>query len=194
MQPYFLPIKKFLAITLDISGNPDIYLLKTNFSNRKKWKIVKKITTNHAIDTSPVFSPDGKKLAFVSSRNKKAQIYIKSLTKKGKGARLLFSTPHRTYTPRWCKSGKREYLAFTQLIGNRSVIFIYNLKTHKGWRATSLSAPNAENPSWSPHCNLIAYDMTGKKDLKKGIWISPIAGGRATMLFGGSFTMPTWGK
>ena len=57
---------KKLALTLDFKGNPDIYILKTDFKSNKKWRIVKKITQNHGIDTSPAFSPDGKKVAFVS--------------------------------------------------------------------------------------------------------------------------------
>jgi tol-pal system beta propeller repeat protein TolB len=184
---------KRLALTLDYKGNPDIYILKTDFKSNKKWRIVKKITRNHGIDTSPAFSPDGKKVAFVSSRRKKAQIYVLDISKKRQRPHLLFSTKHRTYTPRWCKSGKREFIAFTQLVGNRSVIFIYNMKTKKGWRATSLSAPNAENPTWSPNCNLIAYDSNGNRS-KKGILVSPIIGGRATPLFSGPYSTPSWGK
>ncbi len=190
----FAPDGKSLALTLDYKGNPDIFLLATDYSTQRKWRVLRQLTRHHTIDTSPAFSPDGKQIAFVSTRKGRAQIFIKNVTAKGGRARLLFSTPHRTYTPKWCRAGIREYLAFTQLVGNKSVIFIYDVRNKNGWRATSLSAPNAENPSWSPHCNLIAYESDGSKLGSQGIRISPIIGGRSVSLFAGPFTTPTWGK
>ncbi|MBU1533932.1 hypothetical protein KKF84_01360, partial [Myxococcota bacterium] len=185
---------KTLAITLDYKGNPDIFLLAADYSSKRKWKVTRRVTNHHAIDTSPAFSADGKKIAFVSTRRGRAQIFMKNLAKKSSRAQLLFSTPHRTYTPKWCRSGIREYIAFTQLVGNKSVIFIYDVRNKNGWRATSTSAPNAENPSWSPHCNLIAYESIGSNIGSNGIRISPIVGGRSVSLFAGPFTTPNWGK
>ncbi|MDA3864822.1 MAG: hypothetical protein PF689_13245 [Deltaproteobacteria bacterium] len=184
--------RKYLALTMDFRGNPDIYLLKPDFKTTKKWRIIKKLTTHHSIDTSPSFSPDGKRIVFVSNRRKRAQIFTKKI--KGGKPRLLFSTGNRTYTPRWCSSGKREYLAFTQLVGNKSVIYVYDLKTRGGWQATSSSAPNAENPAWSPHCNLISYESSGSKTKKNGIWISPVRGGKSSVFLKGSLTMPAWDR
>ncbi|MBN2724550.1 MAG: PD40 domain-containing protein [Deltaproteobacteria bacterium] len=186
----FSPDNTRLALTMDYKGNPDIYLLHSEFNSTRKWRVAKKLTKHHNIDTSPVFSPDGKKIAFVSARRGNAQIYIKHLST-GKITRLL-STSNRTFTPKWCKSGNREYIAFTQLVGNRSVIYIYNVLTRAGWQATSTSAPNAENPTWSPHCNLLAYESAGSKTAAAGIRLSPVQGGSSRLVLSGKLSMPAW--
>ncbi len=186
----FSPDMKHLALTLDFEGNPDIYLLRTDFATTRKWRIEKRLTRHHAIDTSPAFIGDGSRIVFVSSRAGKAQIYI--MKNDGSGKRLFLPTSHRTYTPKWCRSGRRQYVAFTQLVGGKSVIFVYNLVTHKGWRATSPQAPNAENPSWSPDCNLLVYESEGSRGKPAGIWVSPIQGGASAVLYKGRLSMPAW--
>ncbi|MBU1220778.1 hypothetical protein KKF34_11190 [Myxococcota bacterium] len=186
----FSPDGSKLALTLDYRGNADVYTLNSDYSSTKKWRISKKLTKHHDIDTSPEYSPDGKRLAFVSARGGSAQIFTYDFAS-GR-IRKLFSTKSRTFTPRWCKSGNREYIAFTQLVGAKSVIYIYDVVAKNGWQATSSAAPNAENPAWSPHCNLIAYESEGAKGKAAGIWISPVRGGHSRVLYTGKLAMPAW--
>ncbi len=186
----FSPDRLHAALTMDYKGSVDIFLLRTDFDSTRKWRVVRQLTNHHEIDTSPAFSPDGQKLAFVSARNGRAQIY--TMNADGSGQKLMLTTPHRTFTPRWCKSGDREFLAFTQLIGRNSVIFVYNVTTQQGWQVTSTGAPDAENPSWSPHCNLIAYESHGDRNNEPGIYISPLVGGSSALLYRGHGRMPAW--
>lgn len=189
-SPSFSPDGKYIALTLDYTGSPDIFLLAADYETTKKWRIFKQLTNHYDIDTSPAFSPDGKRIAFVSARNGRAQIFV--MKADGSEQRLLLSTPHRTFTPRWCRSGDRELIAFTQLVGSQSVIFIYDVNSQKGWQATPADAPDAENPTWSPHCNLVAYESHGNARQPAGIYISPLVGGAAARLLSGDARMPAW--
>jgi tol-pal system beta propeller repeat protein TolB len=190
-SPTFTPDGKMIALTMDHAGSPDVFVLRADWETTRKWRIVRQLTTHHDIDTSAAFSPDGQRVAFVSARNGRAQIHI--MNADGSDQRLLLSTPNRTFTPRWCRSGDREYLAFTQLVGNASVIFVYNVATAQGWQVTPAGGPDAENPTWSPHCNLIAYDSQGAgESTPAGIYISPLVGGAAALLYPGRGAMPAW--
>ncbi len=189
-SPTFTPDGLRIALTMDHAGSPDLFVLKTDFVTTRKWRIEKQLTTHHDIDTSAAFSPDGRRVAFVSARNGRAQIYI--MNADGTEQKLLLSTPNRTFTPRWCKSDEREYLAFTQLVGNESVIYVYNVASSQGWQVTPDGAGDAENPTWSPHCNLIAYQSNGSASTPAGIYISPLVGGAAALLFKGTASMPAW--
>ncbi len=189
-SPSFSPDGKTIALTMDHAGSPDIFLLAADYATTKKWRIIKQLTNHYDIDTSAAFSPDGKRIAFVSARNGRAQIFV--MNADGSGQRLLLSTPHRTFTPRWCRSENREFIAFTQLVGNQSVIFIYDVVNQNGWQATPADAPDAENPTWSPHCNLVAYESHGDSRRPAGIYISPLVGGASARLLTGDARMPAW--
>ena len=71
ITPAWVPGRFELAATLSFSGNQEIYLLTG------AGKIIKTITRNWASDLSPTWSPDGKRMAFVSNRAGSPQIYIK---------------------------------------------------------------------------------------------------------------------
>ncbi len=189
-SPTFSPDGRHIALTMDHAGSPDLFLLTADYETTRKWRIARQLTTHHDIDTSAAFSPDGRRVAFVSARNGRAQIHV--MNADGSEQRVLLVTPHRTFTPRWCKSEDREYLAFTQLVGNQSVIYVYNMTTSQGWQVTPGDAPDAENPTWSPHCNLIAYESHGSGTSPAGIYISPLVGGASALLYRGKAAMPAW--
>ena len=78
-----------LATTFSFDGNQELYLLRNNGS------IVRRLTRHSMIDVSPSFSPDGSKMAFVSSRHGNPQIFIKDLNS-GAVTRLTFQGKYNT--------------------------------------------------------------------------------------------------
>jgi len=116
------PNGRELALTLTVSGNPDIYLIDL------KGKILKRLTKNWGIDVSPTFSPDGKKMAFVSNRSGSPQIYVLDLLTE-KVERLIFKGNYNT-SPAW---SKLDRIAFT---GSADGHFdIYTISP--GWKGPS---------------------------------------------------------
>ena len=91
-----------------------------NRSNTDLWLVplevgaVRPLTTDAAADTSPVFSPDGTRIAFVSKRgdDKESQIYVIAVD--GGEARRITNVATGADTPKWFPDGKR--IAFVSRI------------------------------------------------------------------------------
>jgi len=86
------------------NGLTDLWLWSTD------GKVERALTTNPASDSSPLFSPDGQSLAFVSQRNGDTapQLYVMPLA--GGEATRVTSVPTGVAQPMWFPDGKR--LAF----------------------------------------------------------------------------------
>lgn len=95
---------------------------------------------------SPAWSPDGKKLAYVSFENQRPNIYIQELAT---GTRSLVSSfPGLNGAPAWSPDGKRMALVLSQTSGNAD-IYIMNLETRQLSRLTDNYAIDTE-PVWTP--------------------------------------------
>ena len=107
-----------VATTLSFEGDQDIYLVRLDGS------ISRRVTNSKGIDVSPTFSPDGSKMAFVSSRNGFPQIFIQDL-QSGQTTRLTYSGHYNTQ-PSWSPAGDK--IAFsTWENGGEINIFVINV-------------------------------------------------------------------
>lgn len=75
-------------------------------SEEKQW------TFHHKKDSHPRFSPDGRKIAFQSTRSGKSQIWL--IPTKGGEAKQITHFQHGASTPHWSKDGK--FIIFTALL------------------------------------------------------------------------------
>lgn len=82
-------------------GNGDIWFV--DIESGKSWQF----TTGKTTEGSPVWSPDGKRLAFVAKRddNEKSQIYVINVG--GGEARQITDMPLGSGNPKWFPDGKR---------------------------------------------------------------------------------------
>ncbi len=95
---------------------------------------------------SPDWSPDGKKLAYVSFEKGFAEIFIQNLVT---GQRETIPTLGMSKSaPVWSPDSK--YLAFVISMSGNPDIYIYNLKTKKITRLTDHYGIDTE-PAWSPN-------------------------------------------
>jgi len=130
---------------------------------------------------SPSWSPDGKKIAYVSFERKTAAIYVQTLAS-GERARVA-EFPGINGAPAWSPDGTR--LALTLSKDGSPDIFILNLSTHALTKLTRSFSIDTE-PSWSPDGNSIVF--TSDRGGKPQIYIVSSQGGEEKRLtFSGSY-------
>ncbi len=134
-----------LVVSSNKSGNWEIYLVQPGSGETKQ------LTDNKASDTEPVWSPDGKQIAFVSDREGAPDIWVmntdgtepKQLTKKTGGTQL-----------RWSPDVKR--IAFVAAKVNKDQVHTVDVATSKVTQLTTLTSPSRQ-PAWSPDGKTVSY-------------------------------------
>ena len=129
---------------------------------------------------TPAWSPDGRKLAFVSQRDGNSEIYVMNADGSGQ-RRLTWSEGDDTH-PSWSPDGR-------QLVFDSNRDGIWNLYvmeagggaerrlTHRGASADS-SRDYARHPSWSPDGRRIAFDSD--RDGNEEVYVVDADGSRPT--------------
>lgn len=81
----------------------------------------RRLTTNKASDTSPAWSPDGRRIAFVSKRedDKASQVYVMPVD--GGEPERLTDMPLSVSTPKWFPDGKRIAFVSAVIAGSESL-------------------------------------------------------------------------
>ena len=138
-------------------GSSEIYTINTY------GKKMKKLTRSFGIDLSPVFSPDGDKIAFVSDRSGGPQIY--TMESDGKGIkRLTYGGSYNT-SPTWSPDNK--WISYSGRVNGKNQIFVVKSDGSETWQLTMTG--NNESPSFSPDGLFLAFDSD--RDGERGIYI-----------------------
>jgi Tol biopolymer transport system component/DNA-binding winged helix-turn-helix (wHTH) protein len=127
-------------------------------------------------DSAPLFSPDGKRIAFVSTRSGHFEIWVCNSDGSNPVQVTSFHGPQVT-TPRWSPDGTR--IAFDSNAEREFDIWVVGADGGRPVRMTTHPA-NDGNPSWSHDGRWIYFDSmrTGEQQA----WKMPAEGGEAIQL------------
>ena len=144
-----------------------------------------------ADNLSPTFAPDGRRLAFVSTRAGPPQIYAMSAD--GTDQELLapfsFGVDGPSNGPEWSPDGAS--VAFHREIDRAPQIFLLDVAARRNRQLTS--AGRNEDPTWAPDGRHLGFvsDRSGQRQL----WIVDIETGRVRQLrTPGAVRLPAWSR
>jgi Tol biopolymer transport system component len=146
------------------------------------------LTSGSASDVSPVWSPDGTKIAFVSTRGSDTKaIYV--MDANGHNVRALTNGRPESTSPVWSPDGTR--IAFVSEAPNRD-IYVMNANGSNKLPLTRDSLAADEDPAWSPDGTKIAFAT--QRDGNYEIYVMNVDGTDPTRLTSetGDDANPAW--
>lgn len=177
----FAPVGNVLALALSVGSDAEIFSIDATAGRE-----IARLTRSAGIDASPVWSPDGTQLAFVSERSGGPQVYV--MNADGSNAhRVTFSGAHNT-DPSWSPKGDR--IAFVGRDGGFDVFTVG--VDGRGMERITQGIGDNEDPSWSPDGNYLAFSST--REGGAHIWIASSDGRFQTKVTSGrgGYTNPHW--
>jgi eukaryotic-like serine/threonine-protein kinase len=152
-------------------ADENIWRVEVAGSGGKPKEAVKFISSTRW-EMEPRFSPDGKKIAFASSRSGSAEIWV--CNSDGSQAFPLTSLRAPTNRPRWSPDGQR-IVFYSDASGNRD---IYVILADGGGLIQLTKDPSIDsNPDWSADGKWIYFQSN--RSGQKQVWKVSVAGGEA---------------
>jgi TolB protein len=183
--PAFAPDGKTLAFSRATEEGTDIYTL-----NIKDNCCLQRLTVGRFSDNlSPTYSPDGQRIAFVSTRPGLPQIYVMAAdgTDQQLFAPFDYGVTGSSNAPDWSPDG--QSVAFHRDVGGTLQVFVLDVRTRAVRQLTSLG--RNEDPTWAPDSRHMAFvsDRSGYRQL----WIIDLETGRIRPLLQQSGArLPAW--
>jgi TolB protein len=183
--PAFHPDGRTLAFSRALEEGTDIYTV-----NLRDNCCVQRLTVGRFSDNlSPTFSPDGQRIAFVSSRSGLPQIYVMAAdgTDQQLFAPFDYGVTGSSNAPEWSPDGRS--VAFHRDVAGTLQIFVLDVRTRTVRQLTSVG--RNEDATWAPDSRHLAFvsDRSGYRQL----WIIDIETGRIRPLLQQSGArLPAW--
>lgn len=179
----YAPNGRQIAVSREESrGNTEIVILDD------RGRPVEVVARNEGIDVSPTWAPDGRRLAFCSSRGGSPQIYVVDAL--GGGLRRVTHQGSYNTSPAWSPTGER--IAYTGRVpGGSFQIFVVDLGTG-GLRQVTQGPGDNTSASWSPDGRYLIFSST--RSGREELYVSDWRGRRQHRLIAGpgGDTSPTW--
>jgi TolB protein len=183
--PAFSPDRQTLAFSRATEDGTDLYAI-----NIKNNCCLRRLTVGRFSDNlSPTFSPDGQRIAFVSTRPGLPQIYVMAAdgTDQQLFAPFDYGVTGASNAPEWSPDG--QSVAFHRDVAGTLQVFVLDVRTRTVRQLTSVG--RNEDPTWAPDSRHLAFvsDRSGYRQL----WIIDLDTGRIRPLLQQSGArLPAW--
>lgn len=136
----------------DVASRPDVFLQPFNPEVGAMGKPQQIFSSRYSTQGTPTFSPDGRKVAFVSNKDGSPRIYVMDIPRPGTNVKHLrpevITRRNRENTaPAWSPDGSK--IAYCAKIGGERQIWIYDHTSGDEFQLTQ-GPGNKENPTWAP--------------------------------------------
>ncbi len=150
-----------IAFVSDYTTNPDLFLASYDQTQASLGKPQQIFAHKRGTQGTPSFSPDGKKIAFVSNKDGSPRIYLMDIPKPGHNGKPTLITKYNpgATAPSWSPDGKK--IAYCAKAKGVRQIWVYDLEKKTERQLTS-GTLNKENPSWAPDSLHLVFNTTGK--------------------------------
>ena len=183
-----------VAFICDVTGNPDLFLQYFNPEKGSIGKPQQIFSARQATQGSPTFSPDGKRIAFVSDKDGSPKIYLIQIPSPGTAlkdikATLISKCNRENSAPSWSPDGTK--LAYCARAKGDRQIWVYDFNTHQEKQVTQ-GEGHKENPSWAPNSLHLVFNSSDPKSNE--LFIINLNQSEATQItFGsGEKRFPNW--
>ena len=169
-----------MAVILSFDHKVDLYVM--DIRSRKLARLTKGI----AVEASPCWSPDGRRIAYVSDETGSPRINVVGID--GRGRRRLPTIGSDAVTPDWSSDDK---IVFASRVGGSYTLAVYDFKTGKASRITN--APGSwESPAWAADNRQVVCKRTYLG--RSGLFVVDTFTGRIRELLstGYPLSMPAW--
>ena len=183
--PAFSPDQQTMVFSRATEEGTDLYSI-----NIKSNCCLRRLTVGRFSDNlSPTFSPDGQRIAFVSTRPGLPQIYVMAAdgTDQQLFAPFDYGVTGSSNAPEWSPDG--QSVAFHRDVAGTLQVFVLDVRTRTVRQLTSVG--RNEDPTWAPDSRHLAFvsDRSGYRQL----WIIDLETGRIRPLLQQSGArLPAW--
>jgi TolB protein len=145
------------------------------------------LTDGKDLVLTPRFSPDGKKILYLSYKNNTPQVHMLNL-RNGR-SKLIGDLPGMSFAPRFSPDGKSALMSIAR--NGNTHIYEINLKSRKKMQLTEGTSINT-SPSYSPDGKKIAYNSDRHGSRQIFIMNKDGSGSKRISFGGGSYSEPEW--
>ncbi|MDP9069303.1 MAG: DPP IV N-terminal domain-containing protein [Actinomycetota bacterium] len=160
-EPAWSPDRSMIAFSMNVKEgdpdtlNPNMELFIATDSRVAEGGTVTRTTHSEKTDTSPAWSPDGKRIAFVSDRSGNGDIYIFDID--SRSLQQVTTNPGPDAFPAWSPDGTELLFASNR----KATVDLYAVDLQSGEERQITNGDEVEGwPSWSPDGRTIVFSRS----------------------------------